>query len=118
MNSVKINKKELLQIVRNNREESAKEYSEANQEYERLMIENLGEAINEIKTNGRIKDADIYLVPPIDSSSCYDKIIKMLEISVDDVIELTHEQFSEYVLDNLPWRRYAKTTNQKYISRP
>jgi hypothetical protein len=36
----------------------------------------------------------------------------MLEMSAQDLVQVSAEQFDQYVLDNWRWRRFANETNQ------
>jgi hypothetical protein len=36
----------------------------------------------------------------------------MLEMSAEDLVQLTAEEFDQYVLDNWRWRRFAFETNR------
>jgi hypothetical protein len=36
----------------------------------------------------------------------------MLEMSAEDIVQISAEQFDQYVLDNWRWWRFANETNQ------
>lgn len=41
----------------------------------------------------------------------YDKIIKMFEMEVEEIVELEQEEFNAYVFDELEFSRSAKMSN-------
>ena len=54
----------------------------------------------------------ISLPEPADHTADYDRVISMLEMSADDFVQISAEQFDQHVLDNWRWRRFANETNQ------
>jgi hypothetical protein len=40
----------------------------------------------------------------------------MLAVSVDDVVELTHQEFQQYFEDNWQWRARWNLSNSKYYA--
>jgi hypothetical protein len=63
---------------------------------------------------GRSISRSINLAEPVDHTADYDRILAMLEMSVDDTIMLDAQEFNQYVLDNWEWSRLASYTNQSY----
>jgi hypothetical protein len=59
-----------------------------------------------------IKSID--LVQPRDHTSDYDRVIMMLEMSVDDTIVLDANEFDQYVRDVWAWTHYDATTLGEY----
>lgn len=57
----------------------------------------------------------ISLPEPIDRTKDYDRVIAMLEMSVEDEVELEEHDFDRYVLDNWEWKDLAYSTNSQYI---
>jgi hypothetical protein len=39
-------------------------------------------------------------------------LFPLLEMSAEDLVQISAEQFDQYVLDNWRWRRFAYETNQ------
>ena len=63
---------------------------------------------------GRSISRSINLAEPVDHTADYDRILAMLEMSVDDTISLSAQEFNQYVLDNWELSRLASYTNQSY----
>lgn len=115
MNQVKLNRKDLLARVIANRAAHAKDYDEAVVAYAKKLEEELTKALAVLRTGGRIKQ-NMGLVEPLSYIKEYDSVISMLEMSVDDVIILTHMEFNQYVRDEWVWKNMAFTANSAYKS--
>ena len=113
MQTVKINKAELLTVVKANREQHRKIFDEAITGYRECAIKELDAMLAEAKTGKRIRRS-VSLVEPVDQTREYDKAIRMLEMSVEDVIELEDHEFSNYVLDDWGWKKSFLASNRAY----
>jgi len=78
-----------------------------------LVIEELDRMLADAKA-GRPIARSINLVEPADHTEDYDRVLAMLEMSVDDTVILGAEEFSQYVLDRWTWSRFAISTNKSY----
>jgi hypothetical protein len=103
MGTVTVNRVNLLETVKANRQEHRKEFESACVGYRKEAIKHLEEMLDEAKQGKRIRRA-IGLVEPMDQTKDYDRIIKMLEMSVDEDIELTQSEFAQYVMDDWAWK--------------
>ena len=65
---------------------------------------------------GRSIQRSISLAEPADHTEDYDRVLAMLEMSVDETVILSSEEFSQYVLDRWTWSRFATSTNQSYAT--
>jgi hypothetical protein len=54
----------------------------------------------------------ISLPEPVDHTSDYARVVSTLEMSAEDIVQLSADQFDQYVLDNWNWRKFAYETNQ------
>jgi len=115
MNYVKVNRNELLDVVRKNREQHRKIFEEAIEGYRSAAIKELDAMLNEAKAGKRIRRTDS-LVEPVDQTREYNKVIRMLEMSTEDVIELQEHEFSQYVLDDWGWKGQFLASNSAYSS--
>lgn len=118
MQSVKINRKELLKIVRDNKTKHVTEYEEAVTDYKagvvKLAKENLKLANSgELDKISRIKAAP---QAPVSYEDNYNRAIRMLELSVDEVIELEENDFNQLVLDEWVWKRAFTAMSASYKS--
>lgn len=106
MRSVKINKDELLKIVRENQQKHVKEFNESVEDYKKAAIKVAEEHTELAKTGELSKIAKIKAMPaaPVSYEKEYDRAIRMLELSVDNVIELEDDVFNQLVLDEWHWK--------------
>ncbi len=114
MNTVKIKKSELLEKVKANRGTHRDLFLKAQEGYREEVIIELDKMLSDAR-NGRQIIRSISMPEPIDHTSDYDRIISMLEMSVDDYIDLTANEFEQYVLDNWAWKEFALLTNTQYL---
>lgn len=114
MDVVNIDKDTLLKIVLENREKHIAAFKEAVKDFQMAVIKISNENI-EIVNAGKL---DIKMLPPKPTSyeSNYTKAIRMLELSVDSVVELDQYEFAKLVQDEWDWKQIFDTSNATYKS--
>jgi len=115
LSEVRMAKDTLLERIKTNRDEHRKIYEEAMEGWKRSVIEALDAAYKDA-LEGRAYRVTFHLEQPEDHSDEYDTVIELLEASLDDEFELTHQQFSNYVLDKWGWQHHFLTTSSSYGS--
>lgn len=118
MNKVKINKNELLDIVRQNKEKHIKEYNEAVEDFKKAVIK-VAEENLELAKSGDLDNINKMKSVPIRPASyetSYTRAIRMLELSVDETIELATTDFDQLVLDEWQWKATFSSMNSTYKS--
>lgn len=113
MQSVKVHRKELLAKLKTNREEHAKEAAEAKANYRAAVARRLSEMLKAAKSDQPL-ETSVNLPAPHDHTQEYDNAITMVEMSADEVIELTAHDFRQYVLDQWTWRDSSLMANALY----
>ena len=88
-------------------------FLKAQEGYRKLVIEEFDRMLADAKAGRPIRRA-INLAEPADHTADYDRILAMLEMSVDDTVILGAEEFNQYVLDRWTWGRFATSTNKSY----
>ena len=116
MRKVTINQTELLGILRENRDTHEREYNDAYAGYLTSCVESLEELVAEFKAKER-ETVQWTEFPQQSQVKDYDRVIRMLELSVDDEIELTSEEFANYVQDEWHWKDNWTISNSNYISK-
>lgn len=116
MRSVKINKTELLKIVVENQAKHVKEFDEAVEDYKKAAVKVAEEHVELAKSGDLEKIARIKAMPQKPSSykKEYDRAIRMLELSVEDIIELESDVFNQLVLDEWAWKNMFVASNSLY----
>lgn len=113
--TIKVKKKELLEKVKANKEKHVKEYEKAVIAYKLEALEQLNTLMVEAEKGER--QLRLNLVEPVDNSNNYDKIIKMFEWEVEDLVELSQDEFTEYILDENSFAERAFLSNSSYIGK-
>lgn len=106
MRSVKLNKKDLLKIVLNNKEKHVKDYNESVEDYKAAALKVADEHVLLAKSGELNKIAKIKAMPaaPVSYEKEYDRAIRMLELSVEKEIEIEEDVFNQLVLDEWSWK--------------
>lgn len=113
MRQVTVNKAELLKKVHENRSTHREIFLKAQEGYRKKFIEVLEQRLYDAK-NGKQFEAVIALQEPMDMTKEYDRVISMLEMSVDDEVELDQKEYAAYVMDDWSWKRQFVTSNAAY----
>ena len=113
MQTVKAKRDDLLVRLRKNRGEHRELFNKAQEGFRKQVIEHLDKMLADAKEGRKIRLA-VALPEPIDQTKDYDRVITMLEMSVDDVVELTQGEFAQYVMDDWQWKQNVFATNTRY----
>jgi hypothetical protein len=116
MHSVKINRIELMDIVKKNKDKHVDAYTEAVEDYKAAVLKLTKDNLNLAKTQDLKNFVKIKPLPnaPISYEPSYNRAIRMLELSVDEVIEVEEEVFNQLVLDEWSWKNSFMMTNSTY----
>lgn len=107
MNSVKMNRVELLAIVKQNATKHVADYDEAVEDY-KVAVAKLAKANLKLANTGDLEQfSKIKSIPsrPQNYADNYSRAIRMLELSVEDVIEVEEHIFNQLVLDEWGWKQ-------------
>lgn len=113
MDAIKVKKSELLETVQKNRDNHRKIFLEAQEGYRVAAIAELDKMLTEAKQGKQIRRS-LALTEPVDQTRDYDRVIRMLEMSQDEIIELQEHDFMQYVLDDWGWKRQFLLSNSVY----
>jgi hypothetical protein len=106
-------KDELLTILRTNREQHRAIFLEACDGYQKEAIRQLQAHMRQVRKGTR-KRISIYLDAPVEQTKSYDRVIKMIEMTTEDIIALTEAEFANYVLDEWSWKQDFLSSNSTY----
>lgn len=113
MRQVTVKKADLVKVVTDNRAEHRQIFEEAVEGYKKRAVELLEAHIERIK-NGKLERVAVSLPVPQDHTADYDRVLKMLDMSVDDTVTLDDGAFAEYVMDDWGWQRQFLTDSSAY----
>lgn len=110
---IKVNKQSLINRIKENKENHIKEYKKAVIAYKKEALKQLAELTKKVK-DGQLK-ISLNLVSPIDNTKHYDNVIQMFDWDVNDEVDLTQNEFNEYIQDQTEFARQAKFSNSSYL---
>ena len=113
--TIKINKGALISKLKENKTNHIAEYEKAVKAYKLEVAEQLAK-LTKLNEQGELK-IQLDLVRPVNNSENYDKIIEMFEWEIEDEVELTQDEFKEYVQDETYDTREASISNTMYSSK-
>jgi len=113
MDAIKVKKTELLEKLKANREAHQAIFDKAQDGYRKMVVEHLELMLAEAK-QGKVIRRKVELQEPVNQTKDYDRVISMLSMSQDDIIELNEHDFAQYVLDDWSWKAQFTTTNSRY----
>lgn len=108
-------KQDLIETISKNRDEHQRIFDEAVRGYKDQLVKELEAHIERIK-RGEVIRVYISFPQPENHTRDYDRILKMLEMTPLEQVELGETQFSQYVLDDWNWKRAFLSTNATYSS--
>ena len=116
MNSIKMNRVELLEIVRANKEKHIAEFIESVEDYKKLVLQIAQANVKVAKTGDLEAFKKLKGLPaaPVSYEDSYKRAIRMLELSVEDVIEVEEDVFNQLVLDEWSWKRTFTASTMAY----
>lgn len=115
MNAIKVQKAELLEKLKGNRAAHSAQFDQASAGYRAKVIEALESRLKDARA-GKLPQLIFNLPMPVDQTKAYDRVIGMLELSVEDIIELEEHDYQQYVLDEWSWSHATTASNTFYIS--
>lgn len=106
MKTVIVKTDELINIVRENRDNHRSLFEEALEGYRKQAEDILKDHIERIR-RGKVSEVRVYMPAPQDHTKDYDRVIKMLEMTLQAdqfTVELDQSTFSQYVQDDWSWK--------------
>jgi hypothetical protein len=115
MKTVNVQKAALIEVVTKNRAAHRDLFEKAVEGYKREAVRQLERMLADVKVGKRIQVA-IQLQMPQDQTKDYDRVLTMLDMSVDDVIPLDSTAFANYVMDDWSWSQQTTALNTMYAN--
>ncbi len=111
--TIVLTKSKLIDQIKKNKAAHVKAYEKAVVAYKKEALRQLAEQTK------KAKDGDLNvrlnLTTPIKLDEHYDKLINMFEWEERDQVELTQQEFNEYVEDATEVTRHAFLSNSMYL---
>jgi hypothetical protein len=115
MQSVNVKVEKLLEKVKENRDNHRAVFEAALEVFKVKVVEELEAMLERARKGERVAHSH-GLMQPMDMTREYDQAIAMLEMSVDEEIEVTHQEFAQFVLDQWHWKQQFVTSNAAYFA--
>jgi hypothetical protein len=116
MNAIKMNRLELLALVQANKIKHIADFTESVEDYKTLVLQYSAANLKLAKTGNLEEFKKIKSLPgaPVSYEASYARAIRMLELSVDEIIEVEEDVFNQLVLDEWSWKRSFVLANSTY----
>jgi hypothetical protein len=110
---VKVKKDELLSTLKENLVKHQQIFEEALTNYKAKAVEKLEQYLEQARRGERVSEI-FHLPAPVNQTHEYKRTIRMVEMSVEEVILLTTQEFDAYVMDRWHWKRNFLAANSAY----
>ena len=111
--TINVNKEKLIAQILANKENHVKEYEKAVVAYKKEALKQLAEQTKRVEEGAL--DAKLELIEPVNNAKNYDKIVDMFQWEENEIVELSQDEFREYVQDETEFAQRAKMSNAYYI---
>jgi hypothetical protein len=117
MGSVTVEKAALLAVVRENRAKHRAVFERAVEVFRGQANERLEALARELRESGSLpKTLYVGLPIPEEHTDDYDRAIRMLEMHIHDVVELSEEAYRRVVEDDWGWQQTFATNTRSYLA--
>lgn len=107
---ITVKKQDLLKALNGNLEVHAREFRDALTGYHKAVTDELAKMLADAREGKEYRKV-VNLSEPEDHTKDYERVIRMLEMSVQDEVRITEQEFSQYVLDEWGWKgRFIATS--------
>lgn len=103
MKITNIDKVELLNILKSNREKHITAHAEAVEDRKALFEKTMKLVMKEYRATGKIKQSLSFPKVPLNIEQ-YDKAIRKMELETNSIVELDDHEFDQLVMDNWHWK--------------
>lgn len=126
MKDLKYDKNKLLDIIQANRNQHETEFLEAWKNWRNEFEDKVAELLGEASLVGPLTDPfkknyidfqpviDLWYDQPKHYLEEYDRVLEMLELSDNNVVELNSNDFNCYIQDNWAWKQDFTSNSGKY----
>lgn len=109
-----VDKDRLLKALEDNKIAHGAAYEKARAGYIKVTTAQLKEYVTQL-ANGELLVQRFINAPPEDHTDDYDDVIEMMAWAQNESIELTQQQFTQYVQDDWGWKAAWTASNTAYL---
>jgi hypothetical protein len=110
--TINVSKDELIEKIKLNKKYHLVDYEDAVEAYKKEAEKQLLKQLADLQEGSL--DIKLNLTKPINSEDEYDKLILMFEMEVEEVVQLSLQEFNQYIHDETEFARSAKFSNSFY----
>jgi hypothetical protein len=115
MENQTVDKAKLLAILKANRGRHKAVFDEAVAGYKAHATKLLKEHVLRVQRGSNVR-VHIVLTQPVNQTRSYDRVIGMLEMAIANEVELSEEDYQQYIMDDWLWKEEFLTSNAQYSS--
>lgn len=113
--TVNVDRKALLAVLKTNRSKHINDYKEAVYNYREALRADLTQALADATDKSKkLHEIRVEFNHPVSHEADYTNIIDMLEVSVDETIRLESSAFRAYYKDEWMWKSQFDLANRTY----
>lgn len=116
MKEVKVKKTDLLRHLMDQRDLHVEEHKQAMQNWRQKVVEKVSAEAERLSNDN--EEVDLYFLTPLSKPTSYEEdyesAINICEWHEEEVMDLTFEQFSQWVEGNWRWRQDFLRSNAAY----
>jgi len=116
MEKIKVNKNELISVLKTNRDKHAQKYTEASAGYVMMVETELKKKLKEVRSGNDFDLNFHHLQKPESHVENYNDAIGMLEVSIDENISISMEDYLKYYKNKWEWCNYWSSQNTAYLT--
>jgi hypothetical protein len=116
VNSVTVQRDELLRRIKANREAHRSLFLAAQDGFRARVVEELDQMLQDARDGRKPIRLLVGLVEPQDHTKDYDRVIAMLEMSTESEVTVHEEKFQCYVMDDWAWKAAVFHANTTYAT--
>lgn len=113
MNAIKVDKYSLIKTMQENLAAHQEAYHEAWQGYKIALIAEIETMLADAHAD-KLRRFHVALVGPVSHAKDYQRVIAMLDASVDTHVMLEEHDFQQYVQDEWTWKEQFSASNALY----
>ncbi len=115
LEKVTVKKEELLEALKANRDSHRSEFLKAQAGWKAIILEELERRLADAR-NGLKVMASFHYPEPEDHTKDYNRVIRMVEMEVENKITMGEREFSQFVMDDWDWKAHWTASNMAYVS--
>jgi hypothetical protein len=130
LSTVRVSKDDLLKKLKYNRTEHEKTYNEImavrqtkildelhgfKAKFKKALADRMDKATSDVEYTPPSITLSISSLKPENHTGDYDRVISLLELSLDEELELNSSEFNQYVNDDWSWKKSFVTCSGTYL---